>query len=158
MYADTLLDLERGHLLRLGVWAALSVLIGALILGLMYWRKAIAPFVRHFAIQLLSWGLIDAAIVGWSWSDLAYRDYAHAMQMQKFLWLNVGLDAGYVGVGITLALAGWLIGKRPGVLGAGVGVVVQGFALFVLDLRLLTIIDGARLALVASPVYPWLFG
>lgn len=158
MYADTLLDFERGHLLRLGLWAALSILAGALIIGLMYWRKAIAPFLRHFAIQILAWGLIDAALVGWAWRGLAYRDYASAMQLQKFLWLNVGLDAGYVGIGITLSLAGWLMGKRLGVLGAGVGVIVQGFALFVLDLRLLTVIDGARLAIVTSPVYSSLFG
>ena len=156
MYADTLMDLERGHLLRLGVWALLSVVLGALLLGLIYWRKAGAPFLRHFAIQLLAWGVIDAALVGWGWKNLAYRDYDGAMQLQKFLWLNVGLDAGYVGVGITLALAGWWLGKRLGALGAGVGVMVQGFALFVLDLRLLTVIDGARVAAVTSQLHRWL--
>lgn len=157
MYADTLLDFERGHLLRLGLWAALCVLTGAIMLGLMYWRQAVAPFLRHFAIQTLAWGVIDAATVGWAWRGLAFRDYASAMQLQKFLWLNVGLDAGYVGVGITLSLAGWLLGKRLGVVGAGVGVIVQGFALFVLDLRLLTVIDGARLAIVTSPAFHTLF-
>lgn len=158
MYADTLMDLERGHLLRLGLWAVLSVLVGAFLLAFVYWRKSNTPFLRHFAVQMLAWGLLDSVIVAWSWRGLEYRDYAHAMQLQKFLWLNVGLDAGYVGIGITLAITGWMLGKRLGVLGAGVGVVVQGFALFVLDLRLLTVIDGARIAIVTSPVFPWLFG
>lgn len=156
MYADTLMELERGHLLRLGLWALLSVVLGASLIGLIYWRKTGAPFLQHFAIQLFAWGLVDAAIVGWGWKSLAFRDYAAAMQLQKFLWLNVGLDAGYVGVGITIAIAGWLLGKRPGALGAGVGVVVQGFALFVLDLRLLTVIDGARIASVTSHIQRWL--
>ncbi|MEO7998668.1 MAG: hypothetical protein ABI852_14560 [Gemmatimonadaceae bacterium] len=158
MYADTLMDLERGHLLRLGMWAVLSVIVGALLLALVYWRKSNTSFLRHFAIQTLAWGVLDSAIVVWAWRGLEYRDYAHAMQLQKFLWLNVGLDGGYVGIGITLAIAGWMLGKRLGVLGAGVGVVVQGFALFVLDLRLLTVIDGARIALMTSPVHTWLFG
>lgn len=156
MYADTLMELERGHLLRLGTWALLSVLLGALLFAFVYRQKTDAPFLKHFALQLLGWGLIDAAVVGWGWTNLAFRDYESAMRLQKFLWLNVGLDAGYVGIGITIALAGWLLNKRYGALGAGIGVVVQGFALFVLDLRLLTVIDGARVATITSTVQHWL--
>lgn len=156
MYADTLMELERGHLLRLGTWALLSIVLGALLLVIVKRQQAGTPFLTHFALQLLGWGLVDAAVVGWAWKNLAFRDYASAMQLQKFLWLNVGLDAGYVGIGITIALAGWLLNKRYGALGAGVGVVVQGFALFVLDLRLLTVIDGARIAALSTTVQHWL--
>jgi hypothetical protein len=152
MWADTLFAIERGHLLRLGVWAGLSILVGALILVLLRSRKLPAPFLRHFGIQMLAWGAVDLALVAWGWKGLAYRDYAASLQLQKFLWLNVGLDAGYMGIGITLALTGWLVGQKLGALGAGVGVIVQGFALFVLDLRLLTIIDSARIASVTAPV------
>lgn len=146
MWADTLLNLERGHLLRLGLWAATSVLVGALLL-LMLRRKDGATFLRHFAIQLIGWGAIDGVLVSWSWNGLALRDFASATQLQKFLWLNVGLDVGYVAVGITLALTAWVLGKRLGALGAGVGVVVQGAALLVLDMRLLTMMEMARIAL-----------
>ncbi|MGV3708181.1 MAG: DUF6992 family protein [Gemmatimonas sp.] len=156
MWADTLFGLERGHLLRLAVWAALSVVVGGVILLSLRARKAPVPFLRHFGIQMLAWGVVDLALAAWSWRGLAFRDYAASLQLQNFLWLNVGLDAGYMGIGITLALAGWLLGQRLGALGAGVGVIVQGFALFVLDLRLLTIIDTARVAVIAAPAR-WLF-
>jgi hypothetical protein len=39
-------------------------------------------------------------------------------------------------VGAALALAGWRLGRRLGLVGAGVGVIVQGSALLVLDLVL----------------------
>jgi len=52
------------------------------------------------------------------------------------LWLNIGLDAGYVLVGLTLAIVGWKVGRRLGLVGAGIAVVVQGLALALLDLVL----------------------
>lgn len=155
MWADTLLNLERGHLLRLGLWAATSVLVGALML-IIFRRKDNTTFLRHFAIQMLAWGAVDGALVAWGWQGLALRDYASATQLQKFLWLNVGLDGGYVGIGITLAAASWMLGKRLGGLGAGTGVVVQGFALLVLDLRLLTLMESARIALLPVSTAGWL--
>jgi hypothetical protein len=54
--------------------------------------------------------------------------------------LNTGLDLGYAAVGLTLALTAWRWGQRPGGIGAGLGVVVQGIALALLDLRLISII------------------
>lgn len=149
MYADTFLLLERGHLLRLGIWAGLSVVVGALLLLLVTRRATNAGFLRHFAIQSLAWGLVDLAIVAWGWQTLSYRDYGSAMQLQQFLWLNVGLDAGYAGIGLTLVITGWMLGKRLGLVGAGVAVIVQGLALFVLDIRFLTVIGSARVALAA---------
>ena len=144
MFADTLFDLERGHLLRLGIWAAASALVGALLLGFLLLRKTRAPFVLHFAIQMLAWGAVDVAIVAWGYRGLAFRDYAGAMQLQQFLWLNVGLDAGYIGVGATLAIVAWMLARKLGAVGAGIGVVVQGVALFALDVRLLTLMGGPR--------------
>jgi len=52
------------------------------------------------------------------------------------LWLNIGLDGGYVLVGITLVVTGWRLGGRMRLVGAGMGVVVQGGALALLDLVL----------------------
>lgn len=143
MFADTLLLLERGHLLRLGFWAGASVVVG-LVLLLLVRRRGDAPFVRHFAMQMLAWGAIDLALVAWGWQGLAYRDYAGALELQQFLYLNVGLDVGYAGIGLTLALAGWQLGRRLGPVGAGVGVIVQGLALLLLDVRLLLLIGPMR--------------
>lgn len=155
MWADTLLLLERGHLLRLAIWAAASVIAGTVLLLLLRARPG-AGFLRHFAIQSLAWGVIDAALVAWAWNGLALRDYASATQLQNFLWLNVGLDAGYAGVGITLAITAWVCGQRLAGLGAGVGVVVQGLALLVLDLRLLTLMESARVAVGSAYLPAWI--
>lgn len=139
MWADALLELERGHLLRLALWAGGSALAGGVMLAWVMLRRLQAPFLRHFALQMFAWGVIDLAIVTWGWHRLALRDYAAAVELQQFLWLNVGLDAGYMGIGATLAIAGWRLGRRAGAVGAGVAIIVQGLALFMLDVRLLTI-------------------
>lgn len=138
MFADTLLTLERGHLARLLVWALGSILSGTLLLALVAVRRAAGPLplLRHFAIQTAAWGVVNLAIVVWAQRGLKLRDYAGARSLDRILWLNLGLDAGYIGVGVTLAVAGWLLGRRLGAVGAGIGVVVQGAALFLLDLLL----------------------
>ena len=136
MFADTLLLLERAHLLRLLIWGAGSMLAGSLLLALQaLQRTAGSPaLLRQFAIQTAAWGAIDLALALWGQRGVALRDYAAARQLDRVLWLNLGLDAGYVGVGVTLALCGWLFGRRYAPVGAGLGVVVQGTALFLLDL------------------------
>lgn len=135
MFADTLLGLERAHLLRLVAWGAGSVLAGTLLVALVVLRRAAGPaaLVRHFGVQTAAWGVVNLAIAGWAWRGLALRDHAGARGLERFLWLNLGLDAGYVGVGMTLALTGWVVGRRLGAVGAGAAVVVQGLALLLLD-------------------------
>jgi hypothetical protein len=67
---------------------------------------------------------------------LALRDLASATRLDRFLWLNIGLDAGYVMVGLTLLIGGWRLARRAGLMGAGIAIVVQGLALALLDLVL----------------------
>ena len=50
--------------------------------------------------------------------------------------MNIGLDVGYVLVGITLVVIGWRAVRRFGLVGAGMAIVLQGAALAVLDLLL----------------------
>ena len=136
MWSDTLLALERAHLLRVALWGGGSVLAGSLLLALLAVRGRLgtSPLVKHFAIQTAAWGAVDLALIALAWRGLALRDHAGATQLERVLWLNIGLDAGYVGVGATLALTAWLLGRRMGGVGAGLGIVTQGLALFVLDL------------------------
>lgn len=140
MWADTLLVLERGHLVRLALWGGASVVMGTLILAILMMKRVEAPLLRHFAIQNAAWGAIDLVICMFSWRGLALRDYAGAQQLVNILWLNTGLDAGYIAIGVTLAIAAWRWGPRPGAIGAGLGVIVQGLALFLLDVRLILVI------------------
>lgn len=135
-WADALLDAERLHLLKLTAWAALSIVAGTALVTALHVRRATSPLLTQFAIQCLAWGVIDLAIVLWARQGLALRDLAGAVALDRFVWLNVGLDLGYVLVGGTLALLGWRLGRRLGLVGAGLGVVVQGLSLALLDLQL----------------------
>ena len=143
MFADTFLALERAHLLRLAAWGAACLLLGTALFATLAARRVETPLLRHFAIQTAAWGAIDLAFAAWGWRGLRLRDHDGAASLERFLWLNLGLDVGYVGVGATLALTGWLLGRRLGAVGAGLGVVLQGLALLALD------------ALFAARIAPW---
>jgi hypothetical protein len=136
MWSDLILAAERAHLVRLVLWGAACVLVGSALLALLAARRAGSPLIRHFAIQMSAWGLVELAFALVAWRSLAPRDLAAATRLDRFVWFGVGLDLGIVGVGATLALAGWMLGRRASLLGAGVAVMVQGLALGVMDLVL----------------------
>lgn len=127
-----LLELERAHLLRLSVWAIASVAAG--LVALLWAARATSPpFWRHAGIQSLAWGLVDLGIVALAWGGLAPRDLTGAIALDRVLWLNIGLDIGYAMVGATLLIFGLRAPRRPGLVGAGAAVILQGLALAVLD-------------------------
>lgn len=136
MWADTLLAAERGHLIRLLVWGATSILAGTAIGTFLVVGRRESPLLKHFSIQTVAWGVIDVAICVAAWRSLALRDLAGAVRLDRFIWFNIGLDVGYVMVGATLAIVGWRLSRSLGLVGAGVGVIVQGSALLALDLVL----------------------
>src|SRR5215217_190342 len=134
MWADTLLAVERAHLTRLIVWGGASLLVGAALLGLMRLRGHRSALLDHFGIQTAAWGAIDLVLALAGLRRLELRDLAGATRLDRFLWLNIGLDVGYVLVGLTLLAVGWRVARRPGLVGAALGVIVQGTGLAVLDL------------------------
>jgi hypothetical protein len=136
MWADTLQALERAHLLRLVVWGAASVLAGTALLAWLRVGSRQSALLKHFAIMSAAWGVADLSIGLVLWTQLAIRDVSGATRLDRLLWLNIGLDAGYVLVGLTLGVVGWRVGRRLGLVGAGIAVVVQGLALALLDLVL----------------------
>lgn len=133
MWADSLQSAEQVHLLRLFIWSEASLVVGGVMLAVLLWRRIRSPMLLHFAIQTMAWGAITLALAFVGWKRLALRDHAAAVQLDRFVWLNIGLDIGYVAVGITLALTGWYAGRRLGPAGAGAAIVVQGLALAALD-------------------------
>ncbi len=135
-WADALLEFERLHLLKLSLWGSLSVAVGVLLFTALKLRRSDSELLKHFAIQTGAWGVLDLAIVFWARRHLELRDLAQAVSLDRFVWLNIGLDAGYVAVGATLAVVGWRLGRRLGLVGAGLGIIVQGLALALLDLQL----------------------
>jgi sulfite exporter TauE/SafE len=68
--------------------------------------------------------------------SLALRDLSGATRLDRMLWMNIGLDAGYALVGITLVVVGWRVVRRLGLIGAGVAIILQGVALALIDLLL----------------------
>ena len=102
------------------------------------------PLLRHFAIQTGAWGAIDCILALAARPSLSLRDYDGVTSLDRFLWFNCGLDVGYIAVGITLALCGWRLAKSRGLVGAGLGVGIQGAALLLLDLRLAALLSQAR--------------
>jgi hypothetical protein len=139
MWSDTLLAAERAHLLRLALWGASSAFIATTLVVLLTVRRINAPIIWHFAMQALAWGMLELAFSAATGRGLAMRDVSAATRLDRLMWFNAGLDVGIVAVGIALATAGWL-GRRLGLVGAGLGISVQGLALLVLNLTFLSIL------------------
>ncbi len=136
MWADTLQALERAHILRLMVWGATSLVAGTALLAWLRVGARESALLKHFSVMSAAWGALDIAIGLALWTQVAIRDISGATRLDRVLWLNIGLDIGYVLVGLTLAIVGWKASRRIGLVGAGMGVVVQGLALTLLDLVL----------------------
>lgn len=136
MWADTLLDAERAHLLRLLLWSAASVLTGTALFAWLRIGRRRSALLDHFALQTAAWGGIEFLLALIGYRGLKLRDLAGATRLDRLLWLNIGLDVGYVLVGVTLLIVAWRVARRPGLMGAGLGVIVQGIALATLDLLL----------------------
>jgi hypothetical protein len=134
MWADTLLAAEGAHLLRLLLWGAASLLVGT---GLLAWLRLGArnsTLLEQFAIQTAAWGTAEIALGALARTSLAVRDLAGATRLDRLLWLNLGLDAGYLMLGLALVILGWRLARHLGYVGAGIAIVVQGGALALLDL------------------------
>jgi hypothetical protein len=136
MWADTLASAERAHLLRLFAWSGASVLAGTALVAWLRVGAHRSDLLRHFAYQCIGWGLVDAAFAAVMLPRIVLRDVSGATRLDRVLWLNIGLDGGYILVGLTLAIVGWRLGRHLKLVGAGIGVVVQGAALALLDLLL----------------------
>ena len=134
MWSDTLLAAERSHILRVILWAVTSATLGTALLLIITVRRVVAPVVQWFATQALVWGLLELVVAATTWRSLAMRDVSGATRLDRLTWLHIGLDAGIVGIGLTLAVVAWLQGRCLAVIGAGLGVVVQGLGLLLLNL------------------------
>jgi len=136
MWADSLQLLEQQHLTRLIAWGSASVLIGALLLLALHLRRIRAPLLTQFAVQCVLWGSATIIWGAFNYDQVPLRDYEGAASLARMLWMAIGVEAGAILVGITLAIGGWTFVRRLGVVGAGIAIVVQASALLILDLIL----------------------
>ncbi|CAN5418450.1 hypothetical protein BH11ARM1_BH11ARM1_09600 [soil metagenome] len=120
------------HLLRLGVWSAVCLVVG--IVGISTVKDANW---RAFFMMTAGWAAVNGIIA------LASRTGAPPKAIapfREFLWLNMGLNVAYIAVGITMAL---LAGDRGQVRFTGGAVAIQGLGLLVLDGILLRLAPSA---------------
>ena len=136
MWADTLLAAERAHVLRLLLWGGGSTLVGTALLAWLHIGRRRSALLEQFGLQTAAWGAAELVFAGISRISLTPRDLAGATRLDRLLWLELGLDVGYLLVGLTLVASGWALGRRLGVVGAGLAVAVQGMALALLHLLL----------------------
>lgn len=140
MWSDTLLAAERNHLIRMIIWAVTSATLGTALVAFITVRRTVAPILQSFAVQALAWGLVELIVAAASWQLLDMRDVSAATRLDRMTWLYVGLDVGIIGVGVTLAIVSWMQGRRVALVGAGLGVVVQGLGLLVLNLTFASVV------------------
>ena len=148
MWADTLLALQRAHLLRLATWGVLSLIAAvALMATLRFRRDRASSLLASFAMQLGAWGAMEIAVASFQRLHPAEYDFAAATQLMNLLWLFCGLDMGAIATGFALAWAGWALERRQSVTGSGLGIATQGAALLALHALFITSIQRATATL-----------
>jgi Family of unknown function (DUF6992) len=140
MWSDTLLAAERSHLIRIAVWAATSAVFGTALVTTITLRRLAAPILLWFAIQTLAWGSLELIISAARWRALSMRDVSAATRLDRLTWFGVGLDVGVVAMGVVAIALAWAHRRRLGAFGGGLGIVVQGLGLLVLDLTFASIL------------------
>lgn len=111
---------------RLRRWGTASVVVGGIL--------ALFPRTRAFGVQTAMWGAVDLAL-----AMAAVRRGAAPKRraLRRLLLINTALDVGYVAAGAHLAVRRPTFGgslSAADARGHGVAVVIQGAALFLLDL------------------------
>jgi hypothetical protein len=143
MGADTLLVVEKAHLIQVLVWALLCVLAGTAVLAVLAIRRGGSAILSAFAIQTVGWGVFEATVSAVAIWGLSPRDLAGATQLDHRLWFETRIDVACIVIGAILALTtyGLTHGRRLGGLGAGLGIIVQGAVLLVFDAQFLALVN-----------------
>lgn len=124
---ESLLQAElEAHLNRLALWSVVWLLAGVVV-GI----RANRDRWRLFGWTSAAWCTVNLAIVLASRLGSPPDDL---VGFREFLWLNIGLNVGYAGVGLAL----WLVARHSEkVRGAGLAVIIQGLFLLIVDIVLL---------------------
>lgn len=140
MWSDTLLAAERAHVIQLILWAVSSAVLGTSIVAVVTLRRMAVPIIQWFAVVALVGGLAELAIALVRWQSLAMRDVSSATRLDRLTWFNAGLDVGIIAAGLTMVAFAWVAGRRLSILGAGLGALVQGLGLLVINLTFVSIL------------------
>lgn len=129
-------------------WSAGSVVAGAV------WLRSAGKFWRGLGSQFLGWGAIDGLIAGFALRGAAKsaarlesgaispaEHQRQWLQFERFVWLNVLLDIGYVLGGVWLKRSNSHDPQRRGM---GWGIAIQGGFLLIWDILLASISRSKR--------------
>lgn len=111
---------------RLTRWGTASVVAGGAL--------ALFPRTRAFGVQTLLWGAIDVGLAAFTRRQ---PSVPKKRMLRRILLVNAALDVGYVATGAHLAARTPSFGGRlnhAAARGHGLAIVIQGAALFVIDL------------------------
>jgi hypothetical protein len=137
MFADALMQLERAYLERLMLWGVASVIVGTAVLAALAIGRGRSSLLTHFAWQTILWGMGAFAVGTLRWRVIPLRDLASATQLDRSLWFDAGLDIGVIAVGAVLVATALNFGRRQGLLGAGLAIILQGATLLATHARLI---------------------
>jgi len=135
------LSAERQYVARTLAWAGLSIIAATGIAVMLAGRRSRSPVLAHFALQLGGWGVVLGLIGAMEWQGLHLRDLAGATRLEHATWARVGFDVGVIGMGAALAAASRWFGRSLAGMGAGAGLAVQGAALLLIDLQLVSAVS-----------------
>jgi sulfite exporter TauE/SafE len=90
---------------------------------------------------MTAWGLVIGAIAGIAWQRIHFRDVAGASRLERLLWMSIGLDVGYVAIGVVLGTTAWTLAKKMSGVGAGTAIIIQGIALLLIDLQFAAVVS-----------------
>ncbi|TFG27026.1 hypothetical protein EU527_19025 [Candidatus Thorarchaeota archaeon] len=119
---DIKLKLSQGLGKTLLIWSISSIIVGLILL------TYFTPIIQGIGFQAILWGIIDAVVAALT---LFKKDNQSIGKMTRILGINVGLDIIYQLIGLFLLLFMW---QDAFIVGNGIGVIIQGAFLFVLDL------------------------
>lgn len=114
----------RGHLLRLAFFSIISIVVGGF--GAVLVQE---PALRSFAFMNTAWGAVNIIICAASWKSSKPLELR---PLREFLTFNLGLNFGWIMLGLPMAFLG-----GPEIAGSGWGIALQGLLLLVLDFVLL---------------------
>jgi hypothetical protein len=134
MFADTFFAAERLHLVSLLAWGAISVIAGTALLFLTSSRRVRPDLLRSFALQCALWGGAEIALASLRFAALVMRDLSGAARVERLGWMQAGLYIGMAACGVAISVTGWRTARSLRTAGAGLGILLQGTALLVMEL------------------------
>jgi hypothetical protein len=145
MWSDVVFQIERVHLLRLLLWAAMSTVAGTALLVLSVALGRGSAMLRRFASVCTLFGAVELLASIAAYRRLGLRDLAGATRLERLAWLQLGLFIGLAAVGVTTWAVGRSVCSRAGApremalpsVGGGVAIALHGVALATLELLLL---------------------